>query len=326
MKRCGRISVGAAILALGLGFSLHVAAQAWPSKPVRLIIPYAAGGVFDSLFRPIAHHLTQSLGQPFIIENKPGASTAIGTATCAQGEPDGYTFCITGTSVILNEFLQSKIKYDWVKDLAPVTNLVFLDGPIVANASMPFNNLNELVDYAKKNPGKLNFGSFGEGSTAHLYLEWVKNKAGLDIAHVSYKGAAQVNQALLANEVQLTFMATGTILPFIKAGKVKALAMPAPVRSRYLPDVPTMYESGYDFKPTSWVGVFAAARTPTPIIERMQRELNKLVNDPEFRKTVIEPQFYDSVANTPAEFAEFLKTERKFVGELVRISGVKPVN
>jgi tripartite-type tricarboxylate transporter receptor subunit TctC len=326
MKRLGRMYVGAMALVLGLGVSQLAAAQAWPAKPVRLIIPYAAGGVFDSLFRPIAQHLTQSLGQPVIVENKPGASTAIGTATCALGEPDGYTFCITGTSVILNEFLQSQIKYDWTKDLAPVTNLVFLDGPIVANASMPFNNLKELVDYAKKNPGKLNFGSFGEGSTAHLYLAWINNKAGLDIAHVSYKGAAQVNQALLANEVQLTFMATGTILPFIKAGKVKALVMPAPVRSRYLPDVPTMYESGYDFKPTSWVGVFAAARTPAPIVERMQQELKKLLNDPEFRKTIIEPQFYEPVANTPAEFAEFLKNERKFVGELVRISGVKPVN
>lgn len=326
MKRSGNRLAASLACLLMLGIASLAQAQSWPESPVRIIVPYSAGGVFDLLFRPIAQRLTQATGQPFIVENKPGASTAIGTATCARGKPDGYTFCVTGTSLILNDFLQSKLNYDYQKDLVPVTNLVFLDGPIVANASMPFNDLKGLVEYAKKNPGKLNFGSFGEGSTAHLYLEWIKNKAGLDIIHVPYKGAAEVNHALVANEVQLTFMATGTILPLIKAGKVKAIVMPAPVRSRYLPDVPTMYEAGYDFKPTSWIGLFAAAGTPGAIVERMQQELKKVIDDPGFRKTVIEPLFYEPVADTPAQFAEFLKKERTFIGELVRISGVKPVN
>jgi tripartite-type tricarboxylate transporter receptor subunit TctC len=316
----------AALVAIGLGSSSVALAQTWPTKPVRLIVPYAPGGVYDQFFRPIAQQLTQSLGQPVIVENKPGANTAIGTATCAKGTPDGYTFCSTGNSLFLNDLLQRNLPFDSEKELAPVTNLVFLDGPIVAHQSMPFNSLKELVEYAKKNPGKLNFGSFGEGSAGHLYIEWIKNTAGIDVAHISYKGAAQVIQALITNEVQLTFMATGAILPHIKAGKVKPIVMPAPRRSRYLPDVPTIYENGYDFRPTSWIGLFTTAGTPRPIVERMQQEIKKVLEDEQFRKRIIEPQFYEPVANTPAEFAEFLRNERKFVGELVRISGVKPVN
>lgn len=326
MKHMRRLFAAALGGALALGFTSSAGAESWPSKPVRLIIPYAAGGVFDSLFRPIAQQLGTALGQPFIVENKPGANTAIGTATCARGEPDGYTFCITGSSVILNDFLQSKISYDYRKDLVPVTNLVLVNGPIVAHASMPFDDLKGLVEYARKNPGKLNFGSFGQGSSAYLYLEWIKNAAGLDIAHVPYRGAAQVNQALIVNEVQLAFMATGAILPFIQAGQVKPIVLAAPQRSPYLPRVPTIQESGYDFKPTSWIGVFAAAGTPRPIVERMQQELKKVIDAPEFRKTVIEPQFYEPVVNTPAQFAEFLRNEREVLAELVRIAGVKPEN
>jgi tripartite-type tricarboxylate transporter receptor subunit TctC len=216
------------------------------------------------------------------------------------------------------------MNYDPERDLAPVTNMVFIDGVIVANGSMPFNNLRELVSYAKANPGKLNFGSFGEGSTAHLYLEWIKKRAGIDIAHIVYKGAAPVITATLTNEVQLNFMNTGAVLQHIKAGKLKAVVMPAPARSKFLPEVPTLAEEGYDFRPTSWFGLFAAAGTPRPILGRVQQEVRAILLSDKFREQILIPQFYEAVANTPEEFAEFLKGERVLAVELIKTAGLKP--
>ena len=315
-------------LTLALSFAFGCAAQSfaqnYPTKPVHLIVPYAPGGVLDSLLRPIAQMLGQSLGQPVIVDNRPGGNTAVGTGVCAKGAPDGYTICASGNGVTLNPLLYRSMAYDPERDLAPVTNMVFVDGVIVANASMPFNNLRELVAYAKANPGKLNFGSFGEGSTAHLYLEWIKKRAGIDIAHIVYKGAAPVIAATLSNEVQLNFMNTGAVLQHIKAGKLKAIVMPAPKRSKFLPNVPTLAEEGYDFRPTSWFGLFAAAGTPHPIVARVQNEVRTILFNEKFRDQILTPQFYEAVGNTPEEFAEFLKNERVLAVQLVKTAGLKP--
>ncbi|MFM9966894.1 MAG: Bug family tripartite tricarboxylate transporter substrate binding protein, partial [Burkholderiales bacterium] len=210
------------------------------------------------------------------------------------------------------------------KDLSPVTNMVFLDGPIVVNTTLPITNMKTLVDYAKANPGKLNFGSFGEGSPGHLYIEWIKNRTGIDVAHISYKGAAPVITALLANEVQLIYMATGAILPHIKAGKARAIVMPSPTRSKFLAEVPTFVDEGFDFKPSSWFGLFMAAGTPSAITGRLQSEVRKILYTPAFGEKILTPQFYTPVGNTPEQFADFLKGERELAAMLVKISGLKP--
>jgi tripartite-type tricarboxylate transporter receptor subunit TctC len=301
-------------------------AQNYPSKPVRMIVPFAPGGVLDGLLRPTASNLGDALGQPVVTENRPGANTGVGTGVCAKGTPDGYTICGSGSAVAFNPILYRGLGYVPEKDLAPVTNMVFLDGPIVVNASLPITNMASLVSYAKANPGKLNFGSFGEGSPGHLYIEWIKNRTGIDVAHISYKGAAPVITALLANEVQLIFMATGAILPHIKAGKARAIVMPAPTRSKFLADVPTFVDEGYDFKPSSWFGLFVTAGTPRPIVQRIYAEVRKILFTQEFRDKILTPQFYEAVGNTPEQFAEFLKSERELAAMLVKISGLKPVD
>ncbi len=299
-------------------------AQSFPAKPMRVIVPYAPGGVLDALIRPIAVQLGQSMGQPVLVENRPGGNTSVGTGVCAKGAPDGYTLCASGNGVSLNPLLYHSLPYDPEKDLAPVTNMVWVDGVIVANSAMPFNNIRELVAYAKANPGKLNFGSFGEGSTAHLYLAWIQKQADIDMAHIVYKGAAPVIQATLVNEVQLMFMNTGAVLQHIKAGKLKAIAMPAPTRSRFLPDVPTLAEQGYDFRPTSWFGLFTTAGTPHAIVSRVQGEVRKILVNEKFRDQILTPQFYEAVGNTPEEFAEFLKSDRALAVQLIKITGLKP--
>lgn len=303
---------------------LAAQAQNYPTKPVRMIVPFAPGGVLDGLLRPISTELGNALGQPVVTENRPGANTGVGTGVCAKGVPDGYTICGSGSGVAFNPILYRNLGYVPEKDLAPVTNMVFLDGPIVVNAALPINNMASLVDYAKKNPGKLNFGSFGEGSPGHLYIEWIKNRTGIDVAHISYKGAAPVITALLGNEVQLIYMATGAILPHIKAGKARAIVMPSPTRSKFLADVPTFVDEGYDFRPSSWFGLFMTAGTPRAIQTRIHTEVRKILLSPEFDAKILTPQFYTPVGNTPEQFAEFLKSERELAAMLVKISGLKP--
>jgi tripartite-type tricarboxylate transporter receptor subunit TctC len=301
-------------------------AQAYPAKTVRIIVPFAPGGVLDGLMRPVSQQLSELFGQPVIAENRAGGNTAVGTGLCAKGAPDGYTICASGSGVLFNPLLYRNLPYSPEKDLSAVTNMVMLDGVITVNSTLPISNLRELIAYAKANPGKLNFGSFGEGSPGHLYLEWIKNRTGVDIVHVPYKGAGPVIQAQLANEVQIIYMATGAILPHIKAGKVRPVVLPAEGRSRFLANVPTFIDEGYDFRPSSWFGLFVAAQTPRPIVNRIQADVRKILFNPAFQEKVLLPQFYEPVGNTPEEFTQFLNRQRGEVAELVKISGMKPVD
>lgn len=304
--------------------STPIAAQTYPNKPVRMIVPFAPGGVLDGLLRPIASTLSEALGQPVITENRPGANTGVGTGVCAKGTPDGYTICGSGSGVAFNPILYRSLGYVPEKDLAPVTNMVFLDGPIVVNTTLPITNMATLISYAKANPGKLNFGSFGEGSPGHLYIEWIKNRTSIDVAHIAYKGAAPVISALLSNEVQLIYMATGAILPHIKSGKARAIVMPSPTRSKFLAEVPTFVDEGFDFRPSSWFGLFMTAGTPPAITGRIQSEVRKILLTPSFGEKILTPQYYTPVGNTPEQFAEFLRGERELAAMLVKISGLKP--
>src|SRR3954467_11385314 len=197
-------------------------AQSYPEKPIRILIPYPPGGVLDAIFRPLAQLMTESIGQPIVLDNRPGGNTLIAMDLCAKAPADGYTICATSNdSMSLNPHLYTKLPYDTEKDFVGVANLLYVDEVIVAKANAPFNSFREMIDYAKQKPGALNFASFGTGSSAHMILAWINTRAGVNITHVPYKGGGPAVQATLAGEVDLTYMGTGALAPYIKAGRVK---------------------------------------------------------------------------------------------------------
>lgn len=300
--------------------------QAYPSKPLRVILPYAAGGVSDVLVRGVNEMVSEALGQPVLIDNRPGASSQIALLACAKAAPDGYTLCLTsGEGMSFGPFLFSSLPYDTERDFAPITNLVKTQGSIVANKDAPFNSMKELIAYAKGKPGVLNAGSWGVASLAHIYLEWITNQTGADLVHVPYKGGGgPLIMAMVAGHVHVSYFAIGQILVQIRAGKVKAIAVTTPQRSRYFPNVPTLAEDGLDPGITTWFGLFAPARTPKPIIDRLNAEYVKALRNPGYQARVLDVQAFDAAGSSPAEFAEFLKVDRSYAGRVVKLIGLRP--
>src|SRR5689334_12942804 len=220
-------------------------AQSYPAKPVHLIVPYPAGGVVDGLMRGIAQPVSETLGQPVIVDNRPGANTIIALEACAKAAPDGYTICSSSSDgMSFNPWLYPKLPYDADRDFAPITQLVWVNGVIVAGAKVPYDTVAGMVAFARANPGKVNFASFGIGSTPHFFLEWFRKQGGADIVHVPYKGSAQIIPALLSGESDATFIAMGIVLPLVASGRLKALAVTGPKRSSYLPEASTLAEQG----------------------------------------------------------------------------------
>ena len=298
-------------------------AQSYPVKPIRVIVPYPAGGVVDALMRSVGQQVSESIGQPVVVDNKPGANTIIALEACAKAAPDGYTLCASsGDGMSHNPSLYPSLPYDADRDFAPVTQLVWVNGLIVANAKVPFDTVKDMIAYAKANPGVVNFASFGVGSIPQFYLEWFKKQGGVDIVHVPYKGSAQIIPALLSGEVHATFIAMGIVLPMIQAGKLKPLAVTNPQRSPYLPNATTLAEQGIDPQLRNWFGVFAPARMPRPIIERLNAEFVKAMRNPRFQEQFLKAQAFDAVGNTPEEFAEFLKLDRANAKQVVKMTGI----
>ena len=301
--------------------------QAYPAKPIRVIIPYVAGGVLDLLMRSLNQVVSDSIGQPVFIENRPGASSQLSLSACAKSAPDGYSICTTsGEGMSFGPILFPSLPYDPDKDFIPITNLVWINGVIAANGSMPFDNMREMIDYAKARPGALNWGSFGVASTPHMYLEWIKHQAGVNITHVPYKGVAQVFPAMISGEIQAAYYAMGIVLPQVRSGKVKVLAVTTPQRSPYLPTVPTLAQQGLDPGISAWFGLFAPARTPATVIDRLHAEFVKALHNPNFQEKFLKVQAYDAVGNSPAEFAEFIKADRAFASRIVKLTGIRPEN
>jgi len=299
-------------------------AQAYPREPIRMIIPYVAGGVLDALMRGLTQVVAKSVGQTVIVENRPGASSQIALSACAKSAPDGYSICTTsgeGMSFGPNYF--ASLPYDPDKDFAPITNLVWIPGVIAANKDVPFNSIGEMIEYAKQKPGSLNWGSFGIASTPHIYLEWIKSRSGANITHIPYKGVAQVLPAMFSGEIQVAYYAMGIILPQNRAGKVKVLAVTDPQRSPRLPNVPTLAELGFDPGIRAWFGLFAPGRTPKPVIDRLNAEFVKALHDPAFEEKFLKVQAYEVVGNTSEEFAEFIKSDRAFAARVVNMTGLR---
>jgi tripartite-type tricarboxylate transporter receptor subunit TctC len=316
-----RIAAAAAALLLACAGS---AFGQWPNKPIKWINPFPAGGGTDAFARPVAAKLTASLGQNVFIENLGGAGGTVGAGVAAKAAPDGYTFFVGAIHHTIAETLYSKLPYQGIeKDFEPVTVLAYVPNVVSLHPKNDFKSLTELIAYAKANPGKLNFGSAGNGTSHHLVGELFKMQAGVQLTHVPYRGAGPMMQDLLAGVVDLAFDGMGTSAPQFKAGKLRPLAVTSPARSPIIPNVPTLSESGFpDFKVTTWYGVWAIKGTPKEIVDRMHQEIVKALQSPEV-KNVWEMQGATAGGQPPAEFAKFIRGEIETWGRVVKQANLK---
>jgi tripartite-type tricarboxylate transporter receptor subunit TctC len=311
-------------LSLLLSFSCF-AAHAWPTKPVRIVVAYPAGGGIDVMARQLAEKLQPAWGQPVVVENKPGANTIVATDFVAKSAADGHTILMTTDATFsINPHLYAKLPYDAQRDFVPVTMLVLLHQFLVAHPSLPANSLAELIALAKAKPGSINYASYGSGSQPHLAGEMLKNKAGIDLVHVPYKGISLAVPAVIAGEVQLTFAGIATSAPQLRAGRIKAIAIGGPARTPLFPQVPTFTELGYpEVETHAWFGLFVPAGSPRDAIARTFQDTKKIVDDPEFRQKQLVDRGYEPVGSAPDEFVNYLKKDSESRARAVRISGAK---
>jgi tripartite-type tricarboxylate transporter receptor subunit TctC len=299
-------------------------AQAYPSKPVRLIVPFPAGGPADLFGRNLAQGMSANLGQPVVIENKSGVGGVLGVDTAAKSAPDGYTLALnSGSTVAIAPFSMSTMPYDPNKDLALITTVVKVPEVLVVHPSLPVKSLAELVAYAKANPGKLNFGSAGSGTITHLAGELLKVEAGIDIVHIPYKGAAPAVTDLLAGEVQMGVFDVPILLPHIRAGKLRALAVTSGTRASTLPDVPTTGELNYPrVVSDNWYGLVAPAATPPAVLKRINEAAVAALRSPGLLEQYTKVSGV-AVPSTPQEYASFLAAEQAKWGAIVKAIGLK---
>jgi len=317
----------AVFVALALCVPLIALAQlgAYPTKPVRIIVPFAAGGVADALPRIVGEKLSQKWGQPVIVDNKPGASGNIGMAEGARAAPDGYTLLLAPAgNLTVNPTLFPKLPFDTQRDLTAVSLLAQSPNVLVVHPSVPAKTLRELIAYAKANPGKLNFASPGDGSGAHLAGELLNIDAGIKTVHIPYKGIAPAVNDLLGGNVQMMFAGISTILQHVKSGKLVALAVAGPMRNPQLPDVPTVAESGLPgFDVTSWYGIVVRAGTPPEIVRKIQGDIAEALRSEDVQGKLaglgLEP-----VGNTPEAFDALIKTESRKWIDIVRKANIQP--
>ena len=318
MKRITTLLAGLAFASLA-GVS-H--AQAWPSKQIRWIVPFAPGGTTDILARTIAEKLTPALGKPVIVENNPGAGGSVGATQTAKAAPDGYT--IMGGTIsthAINASLYKKLPYDPVKDFVPITLIARVPNLLVVNPEVPAKNVKELIALLKANPGKYTFASSGNGTSQHLSGELFKSMAGVDMQHIPYKGSPPALQDVVGGQVTMTFDNITTAWPLAKAGKLRPLAVTTAKRSPIAPDVPTLAESGLaGYEVGSWQGVFAPAGTPPDVVKRLNTEIVKIINMPDVRAK-LEALGAEPVGNSSDEFATIVKSEVAKWAKVVKESG-----
>jgi len=312
-------------LTLWLAIALPAAAQQdWPARPVLMINPFAAASAVDVVTRHVATRLSANLNRPFVVENRTGASGNIGTEAAARAKPDGYTFLVgsPGTMAI-NPFMFKKLPYDAEKDFAPVTTLVSFPQVLIVNPSVPVKNMEEMIAYVKERPGKLNFASSGTGTTAHLAMELVMSAAGgLKMVHVPFRGGAPATQAVIAGDVHFGIEGLPSLPGHLKAGTIRAIAVTSSTRAAALPNVPAIAETLKDFDAAAWVILFAPAGTPAPIVERMQQESARALQDPDVKARLADIGA-TVVASTPAQTAAYHKRELAKFKRAVEISGAK---
>jgi len=298
-------------------------AQTYPTRPVRIIVPFAPSGTTDILARLIAQKLSERLGKQFYVENLPGASGNTGTGQAARAAPDGYTILFAFSSYVVNPTLFDKIPYNPDKDFEPVTLAVASTTVLSVNPSVPARTVRELVDLIRANPGKFNFASPGAGTQAHLAGEQMRTSLALDLVHVPYNGSGPSTAAVVAGHNPIGFSTIAPVAPHIEAGTLRALAVTSKTRSEMLPDVPTMAEAGYpDIQGDGWVGVLVPARTPKDIVTLLHDEIAKVIALPDIKERLTMIGF-DPVASTPEEFAARIRVEIELWGKVIRASNIR---
>lgn len=300
-------------------------AQNYPSKPIRIVLPYSAGGPADVMVRAISQKLGDSWGQPFVVDNKPGANEIIAADLVAKSPGDGYTFLVASDGAYsLNQNLYPKIPYDPVKDFVPVAKLAVGNLMLVTRPDFPAANVKEFIDYVKRNPGKLNYGSIGAGGVNHLASAWFNSINGLQMEHVAFKGLPPAVQELMAGRIDAMFAVTGGVAPFLESGKIKALAVSGRNRQPAAPNVPTFAEVGYpSFDASYYFGVVAPKGTPADITSRFARDMSKIINAADFKSKYLQPLGFEAVGDTPEQFAAFLTSDRELGAQKVKVSGAK---
>jgi len=299
-------------------------AQSWPSKPLRYIVPFPPGAFNDTLARTLSTEMAKTLGQPVIVENRPGGNTIPATELAAKAPADGYT--LYGAALpfsVIQSLYPKQVSFDVTRDFAPITLAGVTPNLLVANPNAPVNNVRELIAYAKANPGKLNYASTGNGTSNHLSFELFKAMTGTNVTHVPYKGSAPAVTDLIAGQVQVMFDNTPNVLPHVRAGKLKALAVSSKNRSTLAPDIPTVDEAGvpgYDVG--VWFGVLTVAGTPREVVQRLNTEMVKILTSPEVRERFGKIGV-EVVAGTPEHFSQFLKTEVARWAKVVQDAGIK---
>jgi tripartite-type tricarboxylate transporter receptor subunit TctC len=300
-------------------------AQAWPARPIKLVVPFPPGSSPDIIARLVAEPLAQSLGQAIVIDNKPGAGGNLGTGLVAKAEPDGYTFLFTIQGPLVTAPLLSKgLNYDPAKDLAPVSLVATSPNVLVVDPKLGAATLADFVRIAKQKRGELNYGSVGNGSASHLAMELFKSRAGVDLVHVPYQGFPQVVNAILGGQVQAGFMVPGIAMGQVRAGKLSALGVTTLGRAASLPELPTLVELGYPaFEAISWQAVLAPAKTPKAIVDRVATEIVRIVKSEQVRGKML-GQFFSAAGTAPEGLADLMKTERERWAKVIKAAGVKP--
>lgn len=323
MKRKAGLVLGAVLFAPVAGALAAESPQNYPARPIRIVVPQSPGGTTDLTARLIAPQLADRLGQSVVVDNRPGAGSLVGTELVAKATPDGYTLLIIASSFSINPSMYSKLPFDPVRDFAPVTLLSWYPNVLVVHPSVPANSVRELIALAKAKPGTLNYASGGTGTGTHLSAELFKTTAGISAVHVAYKGGGPANNAVVAGEVQYMFATIASVLPIVKAGRLRALAVTSARRSPAAPDLPSMAEAGlagYDER--TWNGLLAPARTPPAIVNKLSAEVAALLKSPETRERLA-AQGAEPGGNRPAEFAAIIKSEIAKWARVVREAGIK---
>jgi tripartite-type tricarboxylate transporter receptor subunit TctC len=312
----------AALFAQGLAAGA-AQAQAFPSKPVRLVVPFPAGGGLDTTARTFGLKLNEYWGQTVVVENRPGASGMIGAESVVRSPKDGYILLVCSPAeVALNPALYAKMPYDAFKDLAPISLAATYPNIIVVHASLPVKTVKELIALSKRTAGGLPFGSSGTGSTQHLAGEWLNRNAGFNLLHVPYKGAAPATTDLVGGQIPTAILGLAPVIPHIKSGRLHGIAVTAASRAAAIPDVPTMNESGVKFESTQWFGFLAPAGTPADVIAKIQADVKRAAADPGVRDRLA-PLGGDPFANTPEEFGAFIRAENAKYAKVIKDAGIK---
>ncbi len=316
----------AALLALGCIAPLAAAAQDYPTKPVTIVVPAAPGGVTDALGRLLAQRFTEAWGQQVIVENKPGANNQIAAEYVTKAAPDGYTLFVgPETTFVVNPSLYPKLPYDPVKGFTPISGLATINHALIAHPSVPVKNVKDLIALAKQKPGELNYGTFGVGSSGHLNMELFQTLSGVKFQAVHYKGATPALTDVIAGHIQMMFISVGSAVPQWKTGKVNFIAVGANKRMALLPEMPTVAESGLPgYEAVSWFGLFGPPGMPADVVGKINAEVRKVFADPAVKKDFLERQYFESIAGTPEQLANYIKSDEPKWRKVIQQAKVKP--